>query len=546
MLIQKRQWQNSAILIIFFIYITFVYVASDKFFVIDRFFSIGGAYPTAFGYCSKFLFIFEYFLAISALVCATRLPNKLLGNSLITIVCFFIFLDIAAFNVYGRPADIFNIAMLNAAVANTKDALFEYGKPILKALFFTTLIYIPLILFSFRFTEKGGRSLRKVFLVMLMGLLTIYTSTLIIKGAPALVGFPKGFSYIFASLSIKLNSLISPINHKQIEELTSPVTNDKFNNIIVVIDESVEYSKYLEVKKQWQKENNRLLGEGNFVDFGLTFSGANCSAPSNYVIRKATFESDGETLLMSQVPSLFEIAKQKGYSVTYIDNQHVLEDPTIRNYIDDKEASLVAQVYSPRQPEYVRDLASIEIIGRILKNTRKNFIFVNKVGAHFPYENTIDPQYRTNNRLQNYSISLQRNSIQFLDELSKSLTVDTVLFYTSDHGQNLFSKATHCNTGNDISPKEYFVPFVIATGNSELLNSLKVSKNLFSKEGKHLTHLHFSESIRNLLGVEIKNKPSVFKVNLVLEQRSNSYCGLYGQPMSFFGRNPSCYPIKIQ
>ena len=126
---------------------------------------------------------------------------------------------------------------------------------------------------------------------------------------------------------------------------------------------------------------------------------------------------------MSQVPSLFDIAKQKGYSVTYIDNQHVLEDPTIRNYIDDKEASLVAQVYSPRQPEYVRDLASIEIIGRILKNTRKNFIFVNKVGAHFPYENTIDPQYRTNNRLQNYSISLQRNSIQFQDELSKSLIV---------------------------------------------------------------------------------------------------------------------------
>lgn len=277
----------------------------------------------------------------------------------------------------------------------------------------------------------------------------------------------------------------------------------------------------------------------------MTLSGANCSAPSNYVIRKATYERDGETLLISQVPSLFEIAKQKGYSVTYIDNQHVLEDPTIRNYIDDKEASLVAQVYSPRQPEYVRDLASIEIIGKILKNTRKNFIFVNKVGAHFPYENTIDPQYRTNNRLKNYSISLQRNSIQFLDKLSKSLSVDTVLFYTSDHGQNLSSKTTHCNTGNDISPKEYFVPFVIATGNLELLNSLKGSQDLFSKKGKHLTHLHFSESIRNLLGVEIKNKPSVFKANLILEQRSNSYCGLYGQPMSFFGRNPSCYPIKI-
>ena len=546
MQIQKNQWQSPVILMIFFIYIAFVYVASDNFFAIDRFFSIGGVYPTAFGYCSKFLFIIEYFLAISALVCATRLPNVLLGNILITIICFFIFLDLAASNVYGRPADIFNIAMLNAAVANTKDALFEYGRPILKALFFTALIYIPLILFSFRYTDKNGRFLRKVILVILVGLLTIYTSTLIIKGAPALVGFPKGFSYIFASLSIKLNSLISPLNYKYIEELTNPVSSSKFNNIIVIVDESVEYSKYLEVKKQWQKENNRLLGGGYFVDFGLTFSSSNCSAPSNYVIRKATWEVNGESLLMFQVPSLFEIARQKGYRITYVDNQHVLEDQAVRNYIDDKEASLINEIYSPMQPGYARDLVSIEFINRVLKNSSKNFIFVNKVGAHFPYEMTINPLYRTNSKLTNYSISLQQNSIQFLDKLSKSLTTDTVLFYTSDHGQNFSSGATHCNTGKDISPKEYFVPFIVGTANLELLARLKANQSLFEKNRNYLTHLQFSESIRNLLGVEIKNKPSIFKTSLFLKQQSNSYCGLYGQPMSFFGRNPSCYSIKIQ
>ena len=249
---------------------------------------------------------------------------------------------------------------------------------------------------------------------------------------------------------------------------------------------------------------------------------------------------------MFQVPSLFEIARQKGYRITYVDNQHVLEDRTVRNYIDDKEASLINEIYSPMQPGYARDLVSIEFINRVLKNSSKNFIFVNKVGAHFPYEMTINPLYRTNSKLTNYSISLQQNSIQFLDKLSKSLTTDTVLFYTSDHGQNFSSGATHCNTGKDISPKEYFVPFIVGTANLGLLTHLKANQSLFEKNRKYLTHLHFSESIRNLLGVEIKNKPSIFKASLFLKQQSNLYCGLYGQPMSFLGRNPSCYPIKIQ
>lgn len=133
---------------------------------------------------------------------------------------------------------------------------------------------------------------------------------------------------------------------------------------------------------------------------------------------------------MFQVPSLFEIARQKGYRITYVDNQHVLEDQAVRNYIDDKEASLINEIYSPMQPGYARDLVSIEFINRVLKNSSKNFIFVNKVGAHFPYEMTINPLYRTNSKLTNYSISLQQNSIQFLDKLSKSLTTQIRFCFT--------------------------------------------------------------------------------------------------------------------
>ena len=546
-LILKNHRKNITIEVLFFIYITFVYVASDDFFFLDRLLSIGGGHLSIFGHFSRFLFIFEYFLAITVLIYSTRLANKLLANTLITALCFFIFLDLAAFYVYGRPADIFNIAMLNAAVANTKDALFEHSGSIFKAIFFTVLIYVPLVLHSSFNTYKGNTIVQKIALLSLfIGMITIYASTLIVKGVPALIGFPKGFSYVFASLSIELNSLISPLNYREINRLTDRVINDKLNNIIVVMDESVEYSNFVEAKKQWQQENGALLGGGLFVDFGLTFSSANCSAPSNYVVRKATWEVDGERLLMFQVPSLFEIARQQGYQITYIDNQHVLKDPTVRNYIDNKEASLINEIYSPMQPEYVRDLASIEFINGVLKNSSKNFIFVNKVGAHFPYEKTINPQYRTSSRLTDYSISLQQNSVLFLDKLSKSLTADTVLFYTSDHGQNFSSGATHCNTGKDISPKEYFVPFVVGTGNLELLAHLKENQSLFEKNRKYLTHLHFSESIRNLLGVEIKNKSSIFKINLVLKEQTNSYCGLYGQPMSFLGRNPSCYPIKIR
>ena len=183
-----------------------------------------------------------------------------------------------------------------------------------------------------------------------------------------------------------------------------------------------------------------------------------------------------------------------------------------------------------------RDKQTIDIIRSLLKNREHNFIFINKIGAHFPYAQTIDPNRVSNNNLENYRESIRTNSVKFIERLNQIIGNDSVVFYTSDHGQELNARATHCNTGRNISDNEYTVPFIIMTKNSDLLQIIKNAQN---KAQNRLSHLEFSESIRNLLGEEIQEANSVFK----WKNTSIPYCGMYGQPFAFLGVNPSCHQL---
>ena len=74
------------------------------------------------------------------------------------------------------------------------------------------------------------------------------------------------------------------------------------------------------------------------------------------------------------------------------------------------------------------------------------------------------------------------------------------------------------------------------TKNSGLLQMIK---NTLGQAQNKLSHLEFSESIRNLLGEEIQGANSVFK----WKNTSIPYCGMYGQPFAFLGVNPSCHQL---
>lgn len=509
-------------------YIAFVYLWIDGFYAVERFKSIGINVQGNFGlaeHVRQVTFVAEYSLAIVTIFLASRVKNPL---GAILLVCGWTLttIDLVTHNIYGRPADLSNISVLNASIANLSDATQQYSRLILEATAKTGILFIPLLL-------KGALSKQNIsprlFFTPLALLILIYAVIMVKRGAPALVGYPKGFSYGFGTIALIINDATS--SQKKID--STPFTDLKeiradIKNIVVIIDESVEYEAF---------DHQLTSTSKSIINFGRSFSGGNCSAPSNYVLRKGFWErSDNESLRIQEVDSLFKIAKRHGFSTTYIDNQEVLKDPTIRNYIDKDELQFIDGIIENGGAQYERDARTVDQIHNMIK-TGKNFILVNKNGAHFPYANTLAPSLVTSNNSENYSRSIQNNSINFVTRLAENLPANTISFYTSDHGQELNARGTHCNTGDSISTKEYAVPFLIITSDKKA-QSLLLKHH--ARLNGNLTHIEFSESIRNMMGESIPNANSAFK----FKPTEHRYCGLYGQPLSFFGTLPSCKPLS--
>lgn len=483
-------------------------------------------------YVRKTVFVVEYILAFLAIYLASK--AKGLGGVFILIVLWiFLAIDVTIHDIYKHPADLNNIAVLNASIANTSDALQQYSSIIIKAVLKTAFLFIPLI--AKRLLSKHTSSIKIKWSILTVVILAImYNITMIKRGAPALVGFPKGFSYSFGSLALLINNTITKPNYIS----TTPSTTyqaERFgiDNIIVVVDESIEHGIFKTLFSQGKLQQEREI---NVIDFGLALSGANCSAPSNYIIRKATWQrSTGNSLDIKETDSLFKIAHQHGYKTSYIDNQGVLQDPTSSNYINADELKFIDNIIENHGPAYERDMIAIDQIQQLITKG-KNFIFINKSGAHFPYKNTLRPSEVSTSKYENYYKSVQMNAIEFVRKLTHIVSTDTVIFYTSDHGQALDARSSHCNTAEDISIKEYTVPFLLISGNKSLIlethSQLSIVKN-------HLTHLELSESVRNMLGTRIEGVSSIFEYTAP----SNNYCGMYGQPLSFFGSHPSCKEI---
>ncbi|AOB31047.1 hypothetical protein AKI39_10595 [Bordetella sp. H567] len=524
------------------VYVAWVFLAMDGFFAVERFHAIGLNVQGHFGpaeYLRQAVFVLEYAVAILVLYSATRV-RRWAGAILLAVLWSLTTVDLTAHAIYGRPAGIGNISALNASAAMLDAALREYGQTIAVATGKAAVLFVPLIaraLFS-------RRTRRPLWLPMLLicALAGMYGIILVKRGPPALIGFPKGYSYGFGSLAIEANNLLERPRYVPAQaEITSdvPATQPSpstdtasatdaagfgnFRNVIVIVDESIEYRHFY---KLFQGQDTR------YADFGQAYSGANCSAASNYILRKGWWpRQDTGHVGITRTDSLFTLARRRGYTTTYIDNQGVLDDPTTRNYIDGKELADIDHVVENRGPLYQRDAVALRQIAERAA-TGHNFIFVNKDGAHFPYRDYIDPSLASGDKATDYLTAIRTNTVDFLLALQARLPEGTLVFYTSDHGQNLTTRATHCNTGDEATPEEYRVPFLALATEPGVQARLKHAADV--QRGR-LTHLEFSESVREALGYRVPGVKSLFAPHPI----ETPFCGLYGSPKVFFGVEPS-------
>ncbi len=507
--------------------IALLYFAADGFYVVERWRwigSAGGGALTLADHARRGVFVLQQAMAVT-LVCLLARQRPRLALPALGLFGLFFLMDLGVHAAIGRPASLSNITVLHAAAGHLGHALGEFREGSLRALAWT-LALVGLL--AWRAWWGPARAVATPALGLLLGLLGLYGAALGVRGVQAVIGFPKGFAYGFGSLAVAANEGVLAWRGQGGVLVPQRDLRHARRKVVLVIDESVRQDEFARL---WP------AGEPRVVDYGLAWSGANCSAASNYILRRAAWaRTAGAKAPLREAESLFSLARRAGYATAYVEAQNVLAEAGARNYFDQAELARIDRVVQVQGPAHGRDDAALAAL-RVLLRQPRVFVVVNKTGAHFPYAQMLPPAQRTGARITDYRAAVQRNAVAWLARLQAGLDAHTLAFYTSDHGQDFRRKAPHCNTGADVSPQEYAVPFLVLGGSPAQLARLRAASGAYRDR---LSHLEVSESVRNALGYRFDFADSVFRPP---QRLGLAPCGIHGPPKPFFGMGPRCRPL---
>jgi len=294
-------------------------------------------------------------------------------------------------------------------------------------------------------------------------------------------------------------------------------------NIIWMIDESIG-GKYLSIngfEKNTTPYLESLIGSRNMVNYGVVNSVANCSATSNLMMRiglsshtKGAEQDHIQT--RNKLPTIYQYAKRAGYTTWLFDSQ--ADQGQVQNYLTPYDMQSIDHFITldTRTNDIERDSLHLNKISRVLKDKvgGKNFIVFVKDGAHWPYlwrypkdkeiftpvqesiyeEKTLEKKA---NLINTYSNVIRYAVDDFFRKYMDKIDISkTILFYTSDHGQNLLeeprSPLTHCSSLKDSPKSEAEVPLLIFGKN--------VGKRFIVKENKLYSQYQIFPTILSLMG----------------------------------------------
>ena len=328
-------------------------------------------------------------------------------------------------------------------------------------------------------------------------------------------------------------------------------------DVIFIVDESVR-GDYLDVGAKSGITTNLLGGNPAVHNFGLAASGNNCSEGSNMLLRFGGTRDDYR-ITTNHKPSIFQYAKSRGFRTVYVDGQR--NGKRLQNGMDAYELSAIDEFIQFDDVKVVdRDIRIAGLISARTRNQTAEFIYVNKVGAHFPvhdkfpdsfmrntpalprgtFESATDLAVRPSDlaweRYSNsYRNTLLWNVGEFFRIVLGSADLDRAfLLYTSDHGEDFGDKEStfklHCSP--DPSPLEGLVPLVIITG---LPDWSEKSREWAARNFNHSSHYNIFPTMLAVLGYSDPKIMSTYGRSLFEDTQdpmtfNYRYYARFGQP----------------
>jgi glucan phosphoethanolaminetransferase (alkaline phosphatase superfamily) len=301
--------------------------------------------------------------------------------------------------------------------------------------------------------------------------------------------------FFYPAMAAKVALLESPDADKpRIAPYFAPALPAKVKKIVFIVDESVR-GDYLTINTA-SIDTTPFLSSiaSRFFNFGTATPVANCSTATRLALRTGirTKNLPDQSRSSLTLPTIWQYARQAGFKVVHIDG--FARKNVLYSFMSRFELSNIDERVLPSQTVGLTEIdnEAARLLNAFLARPEPMFIFVDKVGVHFPHNGRHVPKdyaYEPAN-LEQFTIGKQPDNIAVIRHYLRSLRWrvdtffeaiapqllrdDTVVIYTSDHGQNMFegqTKVQHCNTRFD-GDGSARVPLLVATGNASVKSSL--------------------------------------------------------------------------
>jgi len=433
------------------------------------------------------------------------------------------------------------------------DIVAFYGKYFLKALASTATLLVGLLIPPPAVSFLRWRGLAVIPLVpfLLLSGLIYYVGAaqgLETRGMPSQFLIPGLLSIYAVSDPPSLEKL----------EVEIPISAPSgLKHIILIVDESVS-GDFIDLNVPRGTTPFLVSQASSVANFGLAVSASNCSNASNAILRLGanpdTLGTSDDGILSN--PSIWKYAKKAGFETSFIEAQYISEGHL--NFMNVTELGLIDNVltYSSDTGGSQRDARLVEQISDILSRPQPQFVYVNKYGAHYPYhgsypesESIFQPAMQSwetiadRDRLVNsYKNAIRWSVDRFFETLLAGIDLsNSVLIYTSDHGQNLLDDGkptTHCRRSQE-SLYEAVVPLLVWTGNEQIAQKFGLAA-----EQNHNAASHFEifPTILQLFGydpyiVKQRYHQNLFeKIDTPLGFTSGPVMGRFGRPAAWHSR----------
>lgn len=524
--------QFAAVVIGFIIILAALQNIKSPLFVINEIKFLGAPYFNIKGIAKALVFLFSYIFGavFIYLILRQRSNTAFFISTILTVTAIFVDVFIQAI---GSPAGFTAFQYLIAIneFDNIRNLLIFRDQA-----FFALLCASGFLAAMIVARKRVSTGLGKKWLILLP---LCFIPVVVAKAAVYYIALSSYPSFIKIPLIIAQQNIEYKEQKQRLLDPEIQAGEKKRRNIIYIIDESIG-GQYLSVNgfnKDTTPDITKLAKSGQIVNYGIVPSVGNCSATSNLLLRigLSPFTNGASTDFIETrrtLPTIFQFAKKAGYKTWLFDSQNRTDKGALQNYLTYDDLTYIDKYSShpARTEESKRDFLALEQIVSSVKDDdgSYNFIVLVKDGAHWPYlwrypaekspflptqDSEYEPMILENKYkiINTYSNLMKHTVNDFLARyIDYKVRNDTLLFYTSDHGQALVEPEakdglTHCSSFYDPHSSQVAVPLMVIEPDDKKKYSLIKDRKYFQSQifPSILNEMGYPESVQARYGMNL-------------------------------------------